>query len=177
MNDLSERVLDYKLTTEHVSDCVVHIHRGQGPRREYWRRRRIIGGGTFGRVYLEDCVKGQRDAAVRAVKEITKPTRSVPLASLNRELEAMAKFSQLKFRDHFVMSYGWYETNESLLIAMEYLEYGDLRRYLMDHDHPLSEAEGQDVVFQILEGLDFMHSNQFAHRDVKPAVSLTGRFE
>ena len=56
---------------------------------------------------------------------------------------------------------------------MEYLPNGDLHKYLTS---PLPETEGQHIVFQILEGLDFMHDNGFAHRDLKPAVSLAIRF-
>ena len=52
---------------------------------------------------------------------------------------------------------------------MEYLPDGDLHKYL---GSPLPEKEGQHIVFQILEGLEFMHDSGFAHRDLKPAVSL-----
>lgn len=51
---------------------------------------------------------------------------------------------------------------------MEYLPHGDLHKYLRA---PLSEKEGQHIVFQVLEGLRFMHDNGFAHRDLKPTVS------
>lgn len=52
---------------------------------------------------------------------------------------------------------------------MEYLEFGDLQHYL-DESRPLPEEEASYVTFQILEGLTFMHENDFAHRDLKPAV-------
>ena len=52
---------------------------------------------------------------------------------------------------------------------MEYLQDGDLNQYL---NSPLSEKEGQTIVFQILKGLRFMHELGFAHRDLKPAVCL-----
>jgi serine/threonine protein kinase len=53
---------------------------------------------------------------------------------------------------------------------MEYLELGDLYQYL--HDKPaLPELEAKEIAFQILEGLEMMHENDFAHRDLKPRVS------
>lgn len=51
---------------------------------------------------------------------------------------------------------------------MEYLPRGDLSRYL---ENRLPEAEASLVILQVLEGLDFMHRNKFAHRDLKPNVS------
>lgn len=51
---------------------------------------------------------------------------------------------------------------------MEYLELGDLEKYL---GIPLPEVEACIITKQLLEGLIFMHDNQFAHRDLKPGVS------
>lgn len=70
-------------------------------------------------------------------------------------------------------SFGWYENDDDIFITMEYLPNGDLHKYL---DSPLPEKEGQQIVSQILDGLQFMHENRFAHRDLKPDVSLATRF-
>ncbi|CEO60026.1 hypothetical protein PMG11_04669 [Penicillium brasilianum] len=51
---------------------------------------------------------------------------------------------------------------------MEYLEKGDLLKYLDHSRTPLSENETKEITFQILEGLDMMHQNKFAHRDLEP---------
>jgi len=52
---------------------------------------------------------------------------------------------------------------------MEFLPDGDLYKHLTS---PLPESEGQSIILQVLEGLKFMHQNGFAHRDLKPAVSM-----
>ncbi len=51
---------------------------------------------------------------------------------------------------------------------MEYLQHGDLQRYLSE---PLSEDETKRIVSQVVKGLGFMHRYNFIHRDLKPAVS------
>jgi serine/threonine protein kinase len=57
---------------------------------------------------------------------------------------------------------------------MEYLELGDLQRYLNERP-PLSEKDAGQIASQVVEGLSFMHQNRYAHRDLKPAVrSLAG---
>src|ERR1700712_6036468 len=53
---------------------------------------------------------------------------------------------------------------------MEYCELGDLHKHLSSNP-PLPEKEAQEVMFQILEGIRYMHEHEFAHRDLKPAVS------
>lgn len=53
---------------------------------------------------------------------------------------------------------------------MEYVPLGDLEKY-MSGNGPMQEADAQQVSFQILEGLSYMHREGFAHRDVKPGVS------
>ena len=53
---------------------------------------------------------------------------------------------------------------------MEFLELGDLHAYL--HCKPLlPEHEAKKITYQILDGLNLMHNNEFAHRDLKPKVS------
>ena len=69
----------------------------------------------------------------------------------------------------FVRSYGWYENDESVYITMEHLPYGDLQKYL---SKPLPEREARQIAVQVVEGLKFMHENDYVHRDLKPMVSL-----
>jgi serine/threonine protein kinase len=54
---------------------------------------------------------------------------------------------------------------------MEFLPHGDLEKYLYNK-HTLPEPEVQQIAFQVLEGLKSMHENGFAHRDLKPSVSV-----
>ena len=62
---------------------------------------------------------------------------------------------------------GWFEEPETLYIAMEYLEKGDLTNHI---DTPLPQETVQNISKQILEGLQVMHRQGVAHRDLKPAV-------
>ena len=52
---------------------------------------------------------------------------------------------------------------------MEYFPLGDLSRYIKD---PVPEEQAAAIISQLLEGLIFMHENHFAHRDLKPGVSV-----
>ena len=67
-------------------------------------------------------------------------------------------------------SFGWYENDANVFIAMEYFPHRDLQNYLLS---PIPEEEVQEIASQVLEGLAFMHDNGFAHRDLKPTVSIS----
>lgn len=67
-------------------------------------------------------------------------------------------------------SFGWYEDDANVFIAMEYFPHGDLQNYLLSS---IPEEEVQEIASQVLEGLAFMHDNGFAHRDLKPTVSIS----
>ena len=63
---------------------------------------------------------------------------------------------------------GWYESDDYIHIAMEYISHGDLRQYLKVER---SESEAKAITRQLLEGLSVIHQNGLAHRDLKPEVS------
>ncbi|KAI9662222.1 MAG: hypothetical protein M1821_008388 [Bathelium mastoideum] len=143
---------------------------------ERWNREKVLGEGGFGRVWLEACTQGKSQGSLRAVKTMPKKRNASYAIDYNRELEAIAKFSHRKYEACFVKSFGWYESTEIIYIAMEYLPDGDLHTYLQDIRSKLSPEEAGQVTLQILEGLHFMHTNGFAHRDIKPGnISIKSR--
>lgn len=73
---------------------------------------------------------------------------------------------------YFVKSFGWYSTAEELFISLEYFPLGDLQTYLSSTSR-VSDDDAREITRQVLCGLNFMHNEGFAHRDLKPAVSPT----
>ncbi|KAH8737297.1 kinase-like domain-containing protein [Ilyonectria robusta] len=170
-HSLPDLVRDSKLDTRFLPDGATqhtfyvtppHASRRQRARvDEVWRRERKLGKGGYGDVWLERCDSGPSTGTLRAVKEML----IKPLMDYSRELEAMTKFSHEKYVDCFVKCHGWYMSEHTVFIAMEYLEHGDLNGYLYQ---PLPEDQVKTIVLQLVEGLVHMHDNGFAHRDLKP---------
>jgi serine/threonine protein kinase len=71
-----------------------------------------------------------------------------------------------------VKSFGWFENPISIFITMEYCRHGDLHHYLISQ-RTVAVEDVQQLTYQMLEALDQMHQNDFAHRDLKPGVRIT----
>ncbi|KAH6987033.1 kinase-like domain-containing protein [Ilyonectria destructans] len=140
---------------------------------ETWKRKRILGRGAYGTVWLEECIASSGphhgESHLRAIKEIHKRPHVSSASEFHRELEAIAKFSHDRFAHCFVRSLGWFQNDDSLFITMEYLKYGDLQQYLTK---PFPEPEARQISLQVIEALQLMHENGFAHRDLKPSNIL-----
>ncbi|RDW93378.1 uncharacterized protein DSM5745_00700 [Aspergillus mulundensis] len=137
---------------------------------ECWRPIKRLGNGSFGDVWQELCVSGPSQNAVRAVKHLHK--RQAKSSEMSRrELDALVTFSDPKtaehkqYRDHFVQFLGWFDDANCFYLAMELLEYGDLQKYITA---PFPEPEAASIVAQVAQALQYMHRNNFVHRDIKP---------
>jgi hypothetical protein len=102
-SSVSDFVTDSKLEVEffdkYITQTRLNSNLATGQRQtqhvEHWQRtKRILGSGSYGVVWLEECIAGPGSGEVRAVKELSKGTGVS--TNYNRELEAIARFSQEK---------------------------------------------------------------------------------
>lgn len=68
--------------------------------------------------------------------------------------------------------FGWFESDTSIFLAMEYFELGDLDKYITSE---LTETDAKVIGRQLLEGLQVLHGYHLAHRDLKPANIFVAR--
>jgi serine/threonine protein kinase len=73
----------------------------------------------------------------------------------------------------FVDFFGWFKDGSDVFLAMEYVPLGDLEKNVNVHSGRIPEIEARDITEQILSGLEIMHAESFAHRDLKPQVITT----
>jgi hypothetical protein len=106
MSQTPELVRASKLSTKIDAEHTIHTFlesasvAGRRARRrerqEVWKKKRHLGIGTFGTVWLEECVSENQENKLRAVKEVRKMGPGAKAMDYNRELEAIAKFSAQK---------------------------------------------------------------------------------
>ncbi|KAK0719030.1 kinase-like domain-containing protein [Apiosordaria backusii] len=165
-----------RLITEfYLPNFVVHHVE---PENEVWDLREQIGDGRSSVVRREERRVPRvgdisQSPTVRAVKQMRKIPQNQQggLWNYRAELEAVVKFSQSEYEPFFVRTLGWFENQESVFLAMEFLPLGDLEQFKRSSP-PFSEFNTSLVVWQLIQGVRHMHENGFAHRDLKPGNVL-----
>ena len=132
-----------------------------------WYRRANLGQGSSSDVWLE--IQRGNPESKRAVKAISKRRLVEINVDYTRELKALTEFSKPKYRQKgvFVDFLGWWDNRDSVFLAMEYFPLGNLEDNILSG--PPNVPATNDILVQLLEGLDIMHAEGFAHRDLKPA--------
>ena len=117
--------------------------------------------GAFGKVIHAYETKKNLDLAVKVINKSGLRTNSIE--------EMKEEISILKKLDHqnIVKFYGYYETNNQLLIKMEYIKYGTLSRW-MKEKRKIKEEEASLILSSVLSAVEYMHSMHICHRDIKP---------
>ena len=139
------------------------------PRR--WQQGKYVGGGTFGNVYQ---AVNLDSAEIMAVKEIriSDPKLMTPaMKSIKEEMTV------LEMLDHpnVVKYYGIEVHRAKVYIFMEYCQGGSLAN-LLEHGRIADETVIQVYAWEMLQGLEYLHSKGVVHRDVKPESMSTERF-
>lgn len=168
----------FRLNDRVLPDHTLHIaYRGSTRIEEKWTATQMIGRGAFGEVWKQECAPDAPAAVtgtrIRAVKSINKKLTEDLGVDFKKELIALSKFSKEEYRqtEAFVSFLGWYEMGESVFLAMEYFRHGDLAGHVGNIQH---ERDIKDITVGVLRGLEIMHAEGFAHRDLKPQVSGPG---
>jgi serine/threonine protein kinase len=117
--------------------------------------------GAFGKVIH---VHENKKNADMAVKVINKNGAGIQLIKkMKEEVSILKKLNH----NNIVKFYGYTETNNQLLIEMEYIKYGTLSRWMKNH-HKISEEEASLIIGKVLSAVEYLHSMHICHRDIKP---------
>ena len=123
----------------------------------------FLGRGRFGTVCLvHNCI------SLYAIKCIPKSKiDKEDQVNLNRELEILHRMKHpniVGIKNHI-------ENKNNHYIVLEYCNGSNLENYLKQYktnnNHPLNELYIQKIMQQIAPALEYMHSNNIIHRDIK----------
>ncbi|XP_044946782.1 mitogen-activated protein kinase kinase kinase NPK1-like [Hordeum vulgare subsp. vulgare] len=136
-----------------------------------WRKGEMIGSGAFGQVYLGmNLDTGELLAVKQVLIGSTNATREKAQAHI-RELEEEVKLLKNLSHPNIVRYLGTVREEGTLNILLEFVPGGSIQS-LLGKLGSFPEAVIRKYTRQILQGLEYLHSNAIIHRDIKGANIL-----
>jgi STE20-like kinase len=151
-----------KGSTEHLQNK--HLYKEQSPFNQ-WKLVKELGDGAFGKVYQANNEENQQDAAVKIIEDC-----------IDEELpEHLVEVNILTDCNHrnIIRLYDTYLYEKKLYIFLEFCTYGAVDHIITTLEHGLDEKQIRFIGYEVLEALDYLHTQQFViHRDVKASNVL-----
>ncbi|CAL8082155.1 unnamed protein product [Orchesella dallaii] len=133
---------------------------------------KAIGSGAYGTVYKANDIS--QPGKFVALKKIRIPIdeNGIPISILRevalvRQLDRFEHPNIVRFLDVCHRSELGSEQHLQLCLVFEFVEM-DLAKYIRRYPGGLPSTKVKDIVFQVLCGVDFLHSQRIVHMDLKP---------
>ena len=134
-----------------------------------YETKETIGKGTFSIVKLGINRKTKEKVAIK-ILEKKKILNKDDLERVEREIEILENFKNI----NIVKINEIYQTKEKHYFIMEYCENGELFNHIVKKQR-LSDREASYFYYQLINGLEYIHSKNVVHRDLKPENLLLGK--
>ena len=127
-----------------------------------YKIKEVIGEGTFSKVKLGINTITKEKVAIKILEK----SKIIEKDDLERIFREMKIIKQLNHQN-IVKVYEIFENNEYYFIIMDYCEGGELFDYIVKKER-LKEEETAYFFYQIINGIEYIHSKGIVHRDLKP---------
>lgn len=128
----------------------------------------ILGKGSHGVVYK---AINRLNGSLAAVKKLPSILQSDNFVSSCREIKILKELNS----PYCIDFYNSYLKNGDLWIAMEYFDAGSLGDLLAIRKKGFNEYQIQMIIAQVLRGLQYLHSLNLIHRDIKAGNILLNK--
>lgn len=145
-----------------------------------------LGQGTFGIVYKGICKRRNKLVAIKHVLcrvqdknlSITTVREITTLKHLKHEniIELVDVISDIKndYLNSHIHNPHSYKLNNVLCMVFPYMSY-DLTGILQNPDVELTEPDRKSIMYQLFQGIDFIHQHNYLHRDIKASNILINK--
>ena len=121
-----------------------------------------LGQGTFGKVKLGIYLPNNEKCAIKVLEKSRMRGKDDQIR-VKREFDMLSKFNH----PNVILVTEIFENINSYFSVMEFCEGGELFNYIVKKKR-LSENESSFFYFQLINGLEYIHSLGIVHRDLKP---------
>ena len=147
------------------------MSRGQFPDIPGFSIERELGHGAMGAVFLASRRATGEHVAIKVMRPLIMPNRKV-IERFRREASILLRLQHRRI----VKCTDFSLTKDDLpYLVMEYIEEIKLKEYLKTLTQPARIRVATGIVVRLLEGLQYAHSMEIVHRDVKPTNLLAFR--
>jgi serine/threonine protein kinase len=130
-----------------------------------WKLIKELNDGAFGKVYQAYNEQKKQNAAAKIIEDCT--DEELPEHLLEVEILTECK------HENIINLYETYLDNKKLYIFLEFCTYGAIDHIITTLDHGLDEKQIRFIAYEVLEALDYLHTQKFViHRDVKASNIL-----
>ena len=124
--------------------------------------KKTLGKGTFGRVKLAIFLPQNKKVAIKIIEK-KRIREEDDIIRLKREFEMLSQFNH----PNVITVSEIFESREAYFTVMEFCEGGELFNYIVSNKC-LSEEKSAYFYYQLISGLEYIHSLGIVHRDLKP---------
>ncbi len=128
----------------------------------YYQVLGVIGRGDFGTVYKVKGIKGRYRGKILALKVASNP---YGVEYLWKEAQTLILLNHPNIIS--LQSYLYKKDKKELYVLYELMDVGDLKEYVLSAGG-LSEEEALKILWNVTNGLAFLHSRGYIHSDIKP---------